>query len=478
MKIPSMLPIIISFLMCSAVLEAKSYTLDQLIVIGHKTSPEIKQIRKEMEKVNAQIDEAYGRAMPSISVSANYQYVPQSFDAMTAGLGQLGSDGISMERALSSQVDAEPGALALSRILDQSILNITNMQTPKQMANIGISLQQPLFAQGKVTTGLKIAKSTQRSLVCKMQDAEQRCNAQITRLFYNTLLAGENVKVQNEAEKIARETHRLAIIRHALGSGSELDTLSSQLRLQQIQIEAENAQSDYRMAVESLIEWTGIKDDPDSVRLSGNFPKGEYVISLDEALVRMERDNKELGRLQSGEQIHEHLLTMSKTDFLPKVYAGAALGKVALFDRQYPISWHDDQKVSAGIQMDLFTGVQRLNRVRQARADLERFRINRKDVISKLSLAVKSTHKKMLLARKQVNRTESMIALAQKGHEIAKRAYEVGQKTLVELQNAELQLMQSRMGHNAARLNFYMAVIDLRLLMGDFNADYRQSILD
>ncbi|MFP4417606.1 MAG: TolC family protein [Fibrobacterota bacterium] len=449
--------------------EAENYTLDQLVTFGYKNSPELKQIRKEVEKVGAQIDEAYGRAMPRVSVSANFQYAFESFNALSAGMSgnSLSLTDIAGDAYRSNVINEQD--MAVMGIVDQALGGLSSMEAPPNAVNLGLTLQQPLFAQGKVSTGLKIAKTAQRSLVCKMQDAEQRTRAEVTRLFYGAMLARENIALQDESVRIARESHRLSVVRHALGTGSELDTLSSQIRVQQVQIESENAQSDYLLALEALIQGTGIKDTPDSVQLTGDFPDDEFDISLDEALSRMENENKQLGQLLSGEQIHGHLLTMSKTDFLPKVYAGASLGRIALFDWGDPVTWHDDQKVFIGMEMDLFTGVQRLYKVRQARADLERVRINRQDVISDLRLAVKSAHKKMRLARRQVKQTEAMISLAEKGHQIAKRAYEIGKNTLVELQNSELQLKQARMAHNAARMNFYMAVVDLRLLMGDFN---------
>ena len=53
------------------------------------------------------------------------------------------------------------------------------------------------------------------------------------------------------------------------------------------------------------------------------------------------------------------------------------------------------------------------------------------------------------------------------GLEIAKKAYEVGSKTLLDVQNAEHQLNSAKVAFNAAQYNYHIAIINLKLLMSD-----------
>jgi outer membrane protein TolC len=63
--------------------------------------------------------------------------------------------------------------------------------------------------------------------------------------------------------------------------------------------------------------------------------------------------------------------------------------------------------------------------------------------------------------------TEEVIALAEKGFSLAKISYEVGSKTYLDMQNAELELHKAKTMNNAAYFNYNCALIDLQMLMGN-----------
>jgi outer membrane protein TolC len=74
-------------------------------------------------------------------------------------------------------------------------------------------------------------------------------------------------------------------------------------------------------------------------------------------------------------------------------------------------------------------------------------------------------------SRKRLDQARAVGALAEKAYTISKKAYELGGITLLEFQNSEQQVNNARLALNAAQFGFHSAVVDMRLLMGDYLFD-------
>ncbi len=223
-----------ALLVACALARAESYTLPQVIDLALSSSREIKAIEEEMVKTDAQIMEAKGGALPTISLSANYgyQFKQASF---------LGGDGFGSDMGA-----ANPGGLmenmesGADSLLAQTIEQLTQgldfdpdaFQTPKNSLALGISLEQAIFAQGKVSVGLKIARTYKRTLNCKYVAQRQKTVAEVTNLFNGCLLARENTATAQEAVALAQQSYELAVTRTSLGDGNALDTLNARFNLE------------------------------------------------------------------------------------------------------------------------------------------------------------------------------------------------------------------------------------------------------
>ena len=118
-------------------------------------------------------------------------------------------------------------------LMSKSLLFLSDvMKTPSNSVAASITVNQPLYAQGKVFYGVKIAKAHQRTLLCKHFQEKMRIKADVTILFYNALLAQKNVEIAYEGITLAEGTHNLAVVTHSVGNASELDTLNSRLHLE------------------------------------------------------------------------------------------------------------------------------------------------------------------------------------------------------------------------------------------------------
>lgn len=461
---------------------AREYGLNELITEALRTSREVKTVEAEIRKTDAQIREAYGSALPNITASANYQYSWETFSPISVDFGGMGGGvdtatinslyGI-LNNPTSSDEDSILAANLLGMMMGMGALSDIDMSTPPNAIVLGISVQQPIYAQGKVGIGLKVAKAFKEGLLCKFDAARQKVKTEVTKLFYAALLSQDNEAIRAEGVTVASEIHRLAIARHAIGKAGEIDTFATRFALEQARIDLRSSQSQLRVALEALSKQAGIAQSADSFSVAGEYPREEYEIALSDAIGRMLQGNKSIGQLESGETVQKLLVKLSKTDFLPMVYCGAKLNKYLMFEGVDDIEWDtpssSDRAVFVGASYTLFNGLQRRQKVKQAKENLLSYELTREQAVDGLEIALRSAWEAMQTNREQLTNVRAMVSLARKGYELTKKAYELGTSTLVDLQQAELKLKGAQMAENAALFAFHSAVLDLKMLMGDIS---------
>ena len=116
---------------------AKVYSLGEIVGITVKNSRSIRIIEQEMYKSEAEVQAVYGQSFPHVSLQMNLSH---NFSKVDYGFAPTGNE-----------------------FIDNLFKSISSTIEPKQSSGqIGLTLDQPLFAQGKVYYGLKLAKKNKR----------------------------------------------------------------------------------------------------------------------------------------------------------------------------------------------------------------------------------------------------------------------------------------------------------------------------
>ncbi|MBD3241031.1 MAG: hypothetical protein GF331_10640, partial [Chitinivibrionales bacterium] len=279
-----------AMLLAVRVSEAREYTLDELVSESMRTSKEIKKVESELAKTEEQIWEAKGGAFPRISASANYQYAWEQYNPFGSAID---FSAFSFETDTSAPTATEAIYFDGAATSDDSVLAAyidginaafgqigaafsgIDTELPKHTFNMSLALEQPLFAQGKVRVGLRIARAYRQSVLCKYDAARQRVKARATKLFYGALLAKRNLEIREGAVGLSEEVHRLTVLRQGVGTGSVVDTLSSRLELEKARMEQRKARGDLHSAYDALLKMAGLVEPVEEFSVAGEFPNGD-----------------------------------------------------------------------------------------------------------------------------------------------------------------------------------------------------------
>jgi len=161
--------------------QGASYTLDQLLEEAYRNSRQLQTLQNEIQKAESQVNGTLGSALPSVILSANVSHAFAQYNAFgsneidTAAMN-FKIDSLYQLMAMHARSRGDTVTGPLLQKIGPAITGVTLSQIPFPEPNdntvtFGITVNQPLFAQGKVRVGLKIAKLYQATLLCKYLEA-------------------------------------------------------------------------------------------------------------------------------------------------------------------------------------------------------------------------------------------------------------------------------------------------------------------
>ena len=456
--------LLLLFLFSTLFSQSISYSKDEILAFAFSNSEKLKQIEAEVKKTESIRKEYNGKALPTIEGNAGYQY---AFQQVPLALDMSSLSSVNFTNSLTGTPTANEQIIAGTLDGMLSKLSSTELLLPKNSLSFGLSLYQPIFAQGKVITGIKIAKIYEQTMAQKYRDAQFQLAEAITVQYDQTLIAQKNVAIQQEALTLAQKTHSTALMRFNTGKGSSLDTLNSRFDVQKALYTKRDADKKYRLALQQLFTTAAIDRDPLTATLSDTLVTTDFSLSYEQAEQLMLQNNSTIILLNLAQELQEKMTTLSKTSFFPSLVAGASIAKVSQFDGGDNLNWHNDGKLFASLNVPIFSGTQRFQKVKQARFDEDKIREKRSDVIRQLKLALRASFEEYAVAQAELKQTAELKELSKEGFRVSSLSFEVGQITQLDLSKSQQQYNQAQLAYYNALYTLEKATTKIKRLIGD-----------
>jgi outer membrane protein TolC len=266
---------------------SKDLSKKEILQYAFTHAEEFHLIKNEMASAQSVVKEYRGKGFPTIEASVNYQLTPKQF--MPYSFDMSGGSGASISSYLDQSQPWSDNDATIAGALDQMVSSFSEIDlTPaKNTVAMELSVMQPIYAQGKISKGLKIAKMYMGSLDLKYKNTQFSLSKDIINAYNGALLADQNKKVQSQAVALAQETHRLTRARLESGKGNVLDTLNSMFSLQQAKFALRDAEKNRHMAVKKLLTLASMDGDPYEIILTDSLTVIDFTITEDEAVKRL-----------------------------------------------------------------------------------------------------------------------------------------------------------------------------------------------
>ena len=403
-------------------------TLDQALEIALSENNSIKIADMTIEKSGYAKKGSYAALYPNISLSGSYQRTLLK-QTMVMDMG-----GQTMEIKVGRDN------------------NITTTATAS-MPLVNASLWESLKLSGMdVELAVEQARSSKIAMVKQVKQA-----------FYAVLLAEKSLDVVTNVYDNAQKNYEKTLQRFNVGKASELERLRAQVTMMNAEPNVSSAENAVLLATWQLKAVMGI-DLNTEVEVVGDL--NDYTNQLLAPYVSEEDLSNNSSLLQLGIQgrMLESTIKMQKKQYIPTLAANINYNYSAMGDDE--LRWFPSSTAAVSLSIPIFDGLQKHFNIKQSKINKSMLDLQREDTERNLRIAIRNYNDQMALCIKNYQAANATVGIAQKSYDISEKMYEVGKATMVELNDAQVALMQSQLTQAQAVYNFMVAKASLDELIG------------
>ncbi|GAB4361758.1 MAG: hypothetical protein Kow00128_00830 [Deltaproteobacteria bacterium] len=335
--------------------------------------------------------------------------------------------------------------------------------------SVEAGLTQPLFTWGQVGAAIRAARHGVATAGDRLRIFRQAAVRDVTAAFHDILLARDlhRIAQQNLEQKIRHREE--AERKEAAGTATDYDVLAARVGVENARPEVIRTENRIRISRDRLRFLLALSDpeiDVEGSLESPVAPPPEYDAALAEAL----RNRPEFSEIRRRKAIAGELVRVADAGDKPRIDLRAGYG---WRDLDVGISEADGRVWSAGIfaTWPLFDGRRTRGRVAQAESDLRTLAIEEEKLRDAIALEVRGAVDAVREAGGIVRALEGTVGQAQRLLAMAEKGFEYGVKTRIEVEDAELSLVQAQGNLARARRDYLVARTDLAYATGTLVRD-------
>ena len=332
----------------------------------------------------------------------------------------------------------------------------------------GVSASLPVFVPA-LYQSMKLTKKDVELAMEKARSSRLDMVNQVTKAFYQLLLAQDSYKVLQKSYKQSEDNFNIVDAKYQQGSVSEYDKISAEVQMRSLKPSVVSAGNGVNLAMLQLKVLLGMESNM-PVAVVGNLKDYEMAMFTRQAQPQPENivgGNTTLRQLDMNYDMLKRNLKLKYTNFMPSLalsfqYMYTTLGndwKISNYQ------WNPYSTLGLGLSIPLFKG-SNFSQVKQAKLQLKQLDQTRINTERQLKMQAQSYLDNMSASSEQVVSNKEAVYQAEKGRTIAEKRYEVGRGTILELNSSEVALTQAQLTYNQSIYDYLVAKADLDLVMG------------
>ena len=330
-------------------------------------------------------------------------------------------------------------------------------------ANAGLSINLPLFAPA-VYRAMSMTKTDIELAVEKSRASELDLINQVTKAYYQLMLAQDSYEVLQGSYKLAEDNFNVVNAKYQQGAVSEFDKISAEVQMRSIKPNVISAANAVTLAKLQLKVLMGITADVD-IKTDDNLTNYESMLfanQLKEEDMSLE-NNTTMKQFELNMKLLEKNVKSLKTNFMPTLSMSFSYQYQSLYNPNinfFDYTWSNSSSLMFNLSIPLYRA-SNFTKVKSARIQMRQLDWNRIDTERKLNMQVVSYRNNMTASSEQVVSNKENVMQAEKAVQIAGKRYEVGKGTVLELNSSQVSLTQAQLTYNQSIYDYLVAKADL-----------------
>ncbi len=347
----------------AALAQPPSLTLDQAIELARKSSEALRLSRLALEKSQAALGEAWGKALPHLDFQASGSYLINPPPGYTVNAGALGS--IPLPPTYTTSMPIPPNNFNVGAALHNYF-------------SLTATLNQPLFTWGKIRNAIDLASLAVDAAGTDMSARQRNIDWQVRRSYFSAVLAHTSQDVLRRL----RDTAALIVADRQKsfdqGTLNRETLLEARATLASLDAKLAEAGQSEATALAGLSVLTGIE--ADAAGLSTDFSPSLPVLDEQALLARALDNATDMTAARTRIEQARRKLAIEEGGALlrPDVNLGISLDISGQEDFPYSgawtfsnNTWNVDVVLTLGVKMSAFDGMESLHRIEQAQKDVD-----------------------------------------------------------------------------------------------------------
>lgn len=406
-------------------------TLEKAIELALSENPTIKVAEKEIELKEVSKKEAWQNLLPTVSINGTISYNIKVAEMKTSmGTFKMGMD----------DSNTWNGALQVSL---------------------------PIYAPAVYQT-MSLTKSDLELAVEKSRGSKIDLIEQVTKAYYQLMLAQDSYNVLNENYKLAETNFNIVNAMYEQGLVSEYDKISAEVQKNNAWPSVVSGKNAVELAKLQLKVLMGITADVSLIvddKLENHETEMAQAADMEIDLA----NNSSLRQIDLQGDLLGRQRKLLKTSFLPTLALAGSYQYQSMSNTNWNIgnfNWANASSLTLSLSIPLykasnFTSL-KSNKIQQYQ--LAETRINTERM---LRMQAQSFIDSMTASAEQLESNKKAVELAEKGLEISQKRYDVGKGTILELTNSQVSLTNTRLSYNNTIYDYLVAKSGLNKVLGN-----------
>lgn len=331
-----------------------------------------------------------------------------------------------------------------------------------------LTVSLPLFAPS-VYRAMSMTKTDIELAVEKSRASKQDLVNQVTKAYYQLMLAQDSYEVLKQSYKVAEENFNVVNAKFQQGAVSEFDKISAEVQMRSVKPNLVSAGNAVTLSILQLKVLMGITANvslriEDSLATYENYVFANQLETFDEGLV----NNSTMKQLDLNRKMLLQNQKTLNTNFMPSLSTTYSYQYQSVSNPNWKL-FHYDWAGSSSLVFNLSIPIFRASnftKLKTNRIQMNQLTQNRIDTERKLNMQATSYRNNMAASSEQVSSNKENVYQAKKAVEIAGKRYEVGKGTVLELNNSQVQLTQAELTYNQSIYDYLVAKADLDQVLG------------
>lgn len=333
----------------------------------------------------------------------------------------------------------------------------------------GVNMALPIFMPTLYKT-LQLNEQQMLAAVEMARASKIELTSQVKKTYFSVLLGERSLQVVKDNIYYAgiivdnsRNSYEQGII-------SEYDLITAEVQLSNLMptlTQIENSVRNSRMLLnmllslpldtilemqEALVDYLNV--------VNGN---NQYAVDLSE--------NTQLKQLEIQMDMMDKQLELQRATRLPTLNAVAQYQFASQTNQFFSHDYKSYGMASAGLQLQIpiFAGFSRTSKEKQIKNSISQLAMQRDYAEDNMNLEARTALSNMMRSKAQVESNMVAQTQAEKGYKISKTRYDVGGGTIIEVNSAQMALLQSNLNYAQSIFDYMSAKIDYEKVIGRIN---------